>query len=295
MAVGALVGFGDALAVPAEPLGSALPLGSGLPLGSTLGLPEAFGVPEPEADGAADAPGEPDGAPLAPGDVLGRGLGLAPGDAPSVASGDGSSVSPGVGSRLSSGGSDASATSDGAGRNVGREKMSSPVPPLTNDSRPAAMNDAPSAATKAGRRRVRKRSISRCHGRGQMPAAFPSSGRRDPEVLGPAAGSRAIAGTLRPMSGRLAVLVGLLAGLVTAGIVMAVVLVNAPQIADQLYPTPSVPGPTPDRRSRRWLPRPRPAAERGVAAGRDASADRIASAAASPSAAPPVRVGGRRS
>jgi thiol-disulfide isomerase/thioredoxin len=48
------------------------------------------------------------------------------------------------------------------------------------------------------------------------------------------------------MSGRLAVLVGLLAGLVTAGTVMAVALVNAPQIADQLYPTPPPAlGPTP--------------------------------------------------
>ena len=46
------------------------------------------------------------------------------------------------------------------------------------------------------------------------------------------------------MSGRLAVLVGLLAGLVTAGIVFVVALQYAPQIADALYPTPAVPGVT---------------------------------------------------
>lgn len=63
------------------------------------------------------------------------------------------------------------------------------------------------------------------------------------------------------MSGRLAVLVGLLAGLVTAGVIFAVALMYAPQIAEALYPTPAVPGATvaptlPPRPS----PTPRPSA-----------------------------------
>ena len=41
------------------------------------------------------------------------------------------------------------------------------------------------------------------------------------------------------MSGRLAVLIGLLAGLVTAGIALGAALLSAPQIADALYPTPT--------------------------------------------------------
>lgn len=41
------------------------------------------------------------------------------------------------------------------------------------------------------------------------------------------------------MSGRLAVLIGLLAGLVTAGVALGAALIYAPKIADTLYPTPT--------------------------------------------------------
>ena len=75
------------------------------------------------------------------------------------------------------------------------------------------------------------------------------------------------------MSGRLAVLVGLLAGLVTAGIVFVVALQYAPQIADALYPTPAVPGVT----APPTLP-PRPSAS--------AAASPSANPSASPSATP---------
>lgn len=57
------------------------------------------------------------------------------------------------------------------------------------------------------------------------------------------------------MSGRLAVLVGLIAGLTTAGIVLVVSLQYLPQIADALYPTPVVPGVT---LPPTLAPRPRP-------------------------------------
>jgi cytochrome c biogenesis protein CcmG, thiol:disulfide interchange protein DsbE len=51
-------------------------------------------------------------------------------------------------------------------------------------------------------------------------------------------------GTLRAMSGRLAVLVGLLAGLATAAVVFVAAIIYAPAIADALYPTQSLVVPT---------------------------------------------------
>jgi thiol-disulfide isomerase/thioredoxin len=100
-----------------------------------------------------------------------------------------------------------------------------------------------------------------------------------------------------PMSGRLAVLVGLLAGLVTAGTVMAVALVNAPQIADSLYPTPSVLGPTPAPSVPSLAPPPSPSAVAGrspsAAPSAASSAPSGSGASPSGSGAPPSGSGGQ--